>query len=113
MTLTLISLDSLYMAISGESLDAIIKPSLRVEFETNKHQWFPRTDTPANKAYDKRTPGIFSLRIRLKYTHTQTHTHTHTHPYIHTYIRTYKTITMSRRFVQVGVGGAGACCAQL
>ena len=89
MTLTLISLDSLYMAISGESLDAIIKPSLRVEFETNKHQWFPRTDTPANKAYDKRTPGIFSLRIRLKYTHTQTHTHTHTHPYIHTYIHTY------------------------
>ena len=49
--------DSLYMALSGESLDELIKPDMRQEWQDIKHDWFPRTDTPENEAYDKRTPG--------------------------------------------------------
>ncbi len=49
--------DSLYMALSGDSLDALVRPSMRQEWEDVKKNWFPRTDTPENEAYDKRTPG--------------------------------------------------------
>ncbi|CAH3193475.1 unnamed protein product, partial [Porites evermanni] len=31
------------------------------EFEADKCNWFPRTDTPEHKAYDKRTPGLFKV----------------------------------------------------
>ncbi|XP_071834987.1 uncharacterized protein [Apostichopus japonicus] len=53
--------DSAYLAISGDSLESVIKPGMRSEFERDKYKWFPRTDTPENKAYDKRTPGLFKL----------------------------------------------------
>lgn len=49
--------DSLYMALSGNSLEEVIKPELREEWDSIKHLWFPRTDNEENKAYDKRTPG--------------------------------------------------------
>ena len=29
------------------------------EYQRDKNNWFPRTDTQENKAYDKRTPGLF------------------------------------------------------
>ena len=45
------------MALSGETLDELVKPELKEEWEQIKHQWFPRTDTPENAAYDRRTPG--------------------------------------------------------
>ena len=32
--------DSAYMAISGDSFEALIKPELREEFEKDKHNWF-------------------------------------------------------------------------
>ena len=32
--------DSAYMAISGDSFEALIKPDLREEFENDKHNWF-------------------------------------------------------------------------
>jgi hypothetical protein len=51
--------DSAYIAISGDSVESLVRPQLRNEFEQDKHNWFPRTDTSANKAYDKRTPGLF------------------------------------------------------
>ena len=51
--------DSAYIAISGESVEELVKPELREEFESEKSQWFPRTNTPEIKAYDKRTPGLF------------------------------------------------------
>ena len=53
--------DSLYMALAGDSVDALVKPELREEFEAVKDQWFPRTDTKENAAYDKRTPGLFKV----------------------------------------------------
>ncbi|CAH3104133.1 unnamed protein product [Porites lobata] len=31
----------------------------RIEENTYEANWFPRTDTPEHKAYDKRTPGLF------------------------------------------------------
>ena len=49
--------DSLYMALSAESIEAVIKPELRDEFKAVKSQWFPRTDTADNAAFDTRTPG--------------------------------------------------------
>ena len=46
------------MALSGDSLDDIIKPELRDEWVNEKQKWFPRTDTKEHIAYDKRTPGV-------------------------------------------------------
>ena len=51
--------DSAYIAISGPSVESLVRPELREEFEKDKCKWFPRTDTSENKAYDKRTPGLF------------------------------------------------------
>ena len=51
--------DSAYIAIAGQSVGSLVKPELRGEFEADKANWFPRTDTPEHKAYDKRTSGLF------------------------------------------------------
>ncbi|XP_063692200.1 uncharacterized protein LOC134824307 isoform X1 [Bolinopsis microptera] len=53
--------DSLYLALSVKTLDEVIKPDLWEEWLEAKKTWFPRTDTPENRAYDKRTPGLFKL----------------------------------------------------
>ena len=53
--------DSAYIAIAGESIESLVKPELRVEFDQDKCNWFPRTATPEHKAYDKRTPGLFKV----------------------------------------------------
>lgn len=45
------------MALSGDSMEDLIKPELREEWESVKHEWFPRDDTSENIAYDLRTPG--------------------------------------------------------
>jgi len=47
--------DSLYIAISGERLEDLIRPELKQEFEAQKNQWL---------SWDKwsgRTPGLFKL----------------------------------------------------
>ncbi len=51
--------DSAYIAFSGSTLETLIKPALREEFQATKHHWFPRTDTPEHRLHDKRTPGLF------------------------------------------------------
>ena len=51
--------DSAYIAIAGPSVESLVRRELRGEFEKDKANWFPRTDTLENKAYDKRTPGLF------------------------------------------------------
>ena len=53
--------DSAYIAISGDSVESLVKPELKAEFEQDKCNWFPRTDTAEHKAYDKRTPGLFKV----------------------------------------------------
>jgi hypothetical protein len=50
--------DSNYMALTDD-FDNLIKPEMRGHFEKHKNDWFPRTDTEENKAYDKRKPGLF------------------------------------------------------
>ena len=50
------------MALSDD-FDELIKPALRNEFEKDKINWFPRTDTKENKAFDKRKPGIFKEEL--------------------------------------------------
>ena len=52
--------DSAYMALTDE-FEKLIKPELKNEFELDKNNWFPRTDSTENKAYDKRKPGLFKL----------------------------------------------------
>ena len=47
------------MALSAETLDELVKPELKEEWNAKKHQWFPRTDSEENAAFDKRTPGTF------------------------------------------------------
>ena len=56
-----IDTDSMYIAISWDTVDSLVKPELREEFEQDKCNWFPRTDTREHKAYDKRTPGLFKV----------------------------------------------------
>ena len=51
--------DSAYIALSGPSVESLVRPELKEEFQQDKCNWFPRTDTKENKAYDKRTPGLF------------------------------------------------------
>ena len=50
---------SAYLALSGESLESLVKPELRQAFEANKAHWFPHTDMVEHHAYNKRTPGLF------------------------------------------------------
>ena len=52
--------DSAYMALT-DRFEKLIKPELREEFERTKNDWFPRTVTSENHAYDKRKPGLFKL----------------------------------------------------
>ena len=49
--------DSLYMALAGETLDELVSPELRSQWNEIKFHCFPRTDTAEHVAYDKRTPG--------------------------------------------------------
>ena len=55
--------DSAYIAISGESVESLVKPELKAEFEQDKCNWFPRTDTAEHKAYEKRKPGLFKVEL--------------------------------------------------
>ena len=45
--------DSAYIAIAGDSVESLVKPELRAQFEQDKCNW--------HKAYDKRTPGLFKV----------------------------------------------------
>lgn len=47
----------MYLALSGETLDELVKPELKDEWQRIKYLWFPRVDTPENAAFDRRTPG--------------------------------------------------------
>ena len=53
--------DSTYLAISGDSLETIVKPHMTAEYQLKKSNWFPREDTAEHRAYDKRTPGLFKI----------------------------------------------------
>ena len=77
--------DSIYMSLSGDSLESVLRPETRKEFfenyntwfpspacdkhmqdfvdvKTSKHEWSPEcTDCLARKVYDRRTPGLFKL----------------------------------------------------
>ena len=55
-----IDTDSMYMALSAENFNDLIKPEMKQEFELDKYNWFPRTD-PEFRAFDKRTPGLFKI----------------------------------------------------
>lgn len=45
------------MALAAETMDELIQPQDREEWNRVKLRWFPRTDTTEHAAYDKRTPG--------------------------------------------------------
>jgi hypothetical protein len=74
--------DSAYMALSGDSLDDVVKPEMKVSFYQNYGDWFPKPFCPrhrddfvacktrgqewnmdpcceAVRKYDLRTPGLF------------------------------------------------------
>ena len=50
---------SVFMAISGDSIEALIKPDLREESENGKHNWFVTPRAPQGK----RTPGLFKVEF--------------------------------------------------
>ena len=51
--------DSAYMAISGDSIEALIKPDLHAEFENDKRNWFVTPGAPQGK----HTPGLFKVEF--------------------------------------------------
>jgi hypothetical protein len=54
--------DSAYMALTGRFND-LIKPSMKDEFDRDKINWFPRTDTKENAVFDKRKAGLFKIEF--------------------------------------------------
>ena len=52
-----------YIALSGESVDALIKPELRSEYKLEKCDWFPRDYNVKVSTYDKRTSGLFKTEF--------------------------------------------------
>ena len=56
-----INTDSAYMALAGNSLEALVKPDKKVEFAAAQYRWFPCLDTPEQAAFDKRKPGLFKV----------------------------------------------------
>ena len=59
-----IDTDSAYMAISGDSFEALIKPELCEEFEKDRHNWFVTPLAPQGK----RMPGLFnSFSTRIEF----------------------------------------------
>ena len=55
--------DSMYMAISADKFEYIIKPDLKEEYTKNRNNWFPRNDTPEHTKYDNRTAGLFKTEF--------------------------------------------------
>ena len=53
--------NSAYLAISGDSLDDVIKPDMKNQYNREKPEWFPRRTTPEQYNFDKRTPGLFKV----------------------------------------------------
>ena len=51
------------MALAADTLDELVTADLKSEWLIAKGQWFPRSDTPENAAYDKRTPGKYNTDI--------------------------------------------------
>ena len=49
--------DSFYLAISGESLDKIVKPEMKQAYEADKKNWL------ATDKFSQRTPGLFKLEF--------------------------------------------------
>jgi hypothetical protein len=39
----------------------LVKPEMKDEFENDKCNWFPRTDTTEHARYDKRKQGLFKV----------------------------------------------------
>ena len=47
------------MSISAPTLDELVKPEKKADWDLLKDEWFPRTDTPEHAAFDRRKPGLF------------------------------------------------------
>ena len=45
--------DSFYLVMSGDSLDEIVRPEMKEEYEAGKKNWF------ATDKFSERTPGLF------------------------------------------------------
>ena len=53
--------DSAYIAITGESVESLVRSDKLGEYWADKCNWFPRTDTVEHARYDQRTPGLFKV----------------------------------------------------
>ena len=58
-------LDSLYLALSADTIDEVVKPSHQEEWKRVKPNWICRQDTPEIEAFDLRTPGSLKFLICL------------------------------------------------
>ena len=49
--------DSMYLALTEDNIEKILKPEMKEQYEKNKHLWF------VTKKEDKRTPGLFKIEF--------------------------------------------------
>lgn len=57
--------DSLYMSLSGPTIESVVRPELRAEFERVKGSWMVRDDTVEHTRHDSRVPGESLGRMRF------------------------------------------------
>ena len=55
--------DLLYMAITCENFEDLIKQELKEEFIKARSNWFPRNDIAEHDKYDNRTAGLFKTEF--------------------------------------------------
>ena len=55
--------DSAYVALSGKSVKALVKPQLRNQYQREKYEWFTRDFNAEVSAYDKHTPGLLKTEF--------------------------------------------------
>ena len=53
--------DSMYMAVSDQTFDNLVKPELKKQYLKEKHDFLARTDPPFTDKKPDRTPGLFKL----------------------------------------------------
>ena len=59
-----LSSDSNYFALSAPTLEELVRPAMKDEFEGEKADWFPVTSPPDLAKFQSRTPGLFKEEFR-------------------------------------------------
>ena len=56
-------MDNMYMAITSDKFEDLIKPGMKEDYMKVRYNWFPRNVTKENEKYDSRTMGLFKTEF--------------------------------------------------